>query len=66
MKTKLMKILALAMGAALACFALSACGGSSDKAAEGDYTLVKDGTLTVICSADFPPFEYMDGDNIKG
>jgi len=52
------------MGAALACFALSACGGSNDKS--GDYTLVKDGTLTVICSADFPPFEYMDGDNIKG
>jgi len=67
MKTKFMKVLALAMGAALACFALSACGGgSSDNAADGDIKLVKEGTLTVITSADYPPFEYMDGDNIVG
>lgn len=67
--SKWMKILALAMGAALACFALAACGGgdkAADEEATGEYTLVKDGTLTVICCADFPPFEYMDGDEIKG
>ena len=67
MKSKFMKMIALAMGAALACFALTACGGSSSNdSADGSYTLVKDGKLTVICSADFPPFEYMDGDDIKG
>ena len=66
MKTKFMKVLALAMGAALACFALSACGGSNNAASDGEYKLVKDGTLTVITSADYPPFEYMDGDNIVG
>ncbi len=71
---KFMKIMALALGAALACFALAACGSSSSSsedasssaAASGDYTLVKDGTLTVVTSADYPPFEYMDGDEIKG
>ena len=66
MKTKFMKIIALAMGAALACFALAACGGSNDTAADGEYTLVKDGTLTVVTSADFPPFEYMENGEIVG
>lgn len=79
MKKKLMKVLAVAAGAALACFALSACGGSSSSSsaadsdaaasssvAAADFDLVKDGTLTVVTSADYPPFEYLDGDDIKG
>lgn len=65
MKTKLMKVLALALGAALACFALSACGGSNT-AANGDYKLVNEGKLTVITSADYPPFESMDGETVVG
>ncbi len=75
-KSKFMKLAALALSAALACFALAACGGSGSSsssaeasgstAASSDYTLVKDGTLTVVTSADYPPFEYMDGDDIKG
>ncbi|MBQ9021604.1 MAG: amino acid ABC transporter substrate-binding protein [Eggerthellaceae bacterium] len=35
-------------------------------AAAGDFNLVKDGTLTVITSADYPPFEYMEGNEIVG
>ncbi|MBR5951426.1 MAG: amino acid ABC transporter substrate-binding protein [Actinomycetaceae bacterium] len=72
----LKKILALAFGGALA-LSLAACGGgaatspassasASADAAAADFTLVKDGTLTVITSADYPPFEYMEGDQIVG
>ncbi|MBQ9068289.1 MAG: transporter substrate-binding domain-containing protein, partial [Eggerthellaceae bacterium] len=43
----------------------SATAGDSSAAA-GDYKLVKDGTLTVITSADYPPFESMEGDKIVG
>jgi polar amino acid transport system substrate-binding protein len=77
------KALALALGAALACFVLAACGNSSSasssassdssssaaadsSAAAADYKLVKDGTLTVVTSADFPPFEYMDNGKVVG
>lgn len=34
--------------------------------ATGEYTLLNDGVLTVGTSADFPPFEYMDGSEIVG
>ena len=40
--------------------------GSGAVAASGDYTLVNDGVLTVVTSADFPPFENMEGDEIVG
>lgn len=66
MKTKFMKVLALAMGAALACFALTACGGSNNAASDGDYKLVNDGKLTVVTCADFPPFEYMEDGKVVG
>ena len=69
------KILALAFGGALA-LSLAACGGASgaggassaasSAAAAGDFKLVKDGTLTVITSADYPPFENMEGNEIVG
>ena len=32
----------------------------------GSYTLVKDGTLTVATSPDFPPFENLEGDEYVG
>ena len=69
------KILALAFGGALA-LSLAACGGAggaggtssaaSSAATAGDFKLVKDGTLTVITSADYPPFENMEGNEIVG
>ena len=74
------KILAVAFGGALA-LSLAACGGggsaasasgdatasaSGDAAAAGDFKLIKDGTLTVITSADYPPFENMEGSEIVG
>lgn len=34
--------------------------------ASGSYNLAKDGTLSVITSADYPPFEYMEGNDIVG
>lgn len=76
------KILALAFGGALALSlaACGGAGGASSAAtsaaasgdssaaaaAAGDFKLVKDGTLTVITSADYPPFENMEGDEIVG
>ena len=66
------KILALAFGGALA-LSLAACGGAggassaaNSAAAAGDFKLVKEGTLTVITSADYPPFENMEGSEIVG
>lgn len=64
------KILAVAFCGAIA-MALASCGGGSTESsassgASGDYTLVKDGTLTVITSADYPPFENMEGNEIVG
>ena len=51
------------------CAAFAGCG-SNEPAKQGNdapaYKLVEDGKLTVGCSPDFPPFEYMDGDQIVG
>ena len=75
---KFKKLGAMVVAAALTCaVALAGCAGggnastsgsasnSSDKAS-GDYTLVKDGTLTVGVSPDFPPFENLDGEEYVG
>ena len=46
-------------------FALASCGSKDNDAASGDT----DGEKTVItmaCSADFPPYEYYEGDEIVG
>lgn len=66
-------------GAAATTLALAACGGeqaaeepaaddtaADDTAADGDLGLVKEGTLTVAVSPDFPPFENLDGDEYVG
>lgn len=69
-KTKVLSIVAAAM-LMVAALGMVACGSSGSSttagsASAGSYTLVKDGTLTVGTSADFPPFEYMDGSDIVG
>lgn len=66
-------IIAVAAVAAL-CLALVGCGGSSSgnsgasnaKAGDSGYTLLKEGTLTVGTSPDYPPFENLEGDDIVG
>lgn len=79
---KMRKIGALAATfAAVAAFALAGCGattggntaakdgGSSAGSAaadSGSYTLVKDGTLTVATSPDFPPFENLENGEYVG
>ena len=80
MKMKKMGALAATL-AAVAAFALAGCGattggntaakdgGSSAGAAaadDGGYTLVKDGTLTVATSPDFPPFENLENGEYVG
>ncbi|MDO4502079.1 MAG: ABC transporter substrate-binding protein [Coriobacteriia bacterium] len=73
------KILAVGSCAALlcGCLALTACGGgnadngaqkpaANDTPKAADYKLLTEGTITVATSADYPPMEYMDGDEIKG
>lgn len=46
--------------------ASSSAAGSTATPASADFNLLKDGTLTVITSADYKPMEYMDGDDIVG
>lgn len=44
----------------------SAAASTSAAAENQDYTLVKDGVLTMATNAYFPPYEYYDGDKIVG
>ncbi len=71
LKKKWTKALALGLAGALAvgCMAMVGCSGSdsgSSSQQSADYTLVEDGKLTVLTSADYPPMEYMEGNEIKG
>lgn len=50
------KLVSLALVAAMACMAFTACGGKKT-----DET-----TLTMATNAAFPPYEYVEGDNITG
>ncbi|WP_283170370.1 ABC transporter substrate-binding protein [Curtanaerobium respiraculi] len=68
-------LLVAALGALVAALALAGCssGGTSSsssssagKSDAGSYSLVKEGTLTVGTSPDFPPFENLEGDEYVG
>ena len=68
MKKLLVLLLALAL-----VFALAACGESSEPAdegsepaAEGEFTTATDGVLIMATNAEFPPYEYYEGDKIIG
>ena len=74
---KMKKIIALAAaGALVAALALSGCSSSSSESSSSTtttdadtsaaYTLVKDGTLTVGTSPDYPPFENLEDGEIVG
>lgn len=62
----------LMMGiAGVAALSLSACAENiantgGDAQEEGDFSTIVDGTLTVGLSPDFPPMEYLDGDQLIG
>ncbi len=62
---RLKKLSVVAVCAALVA-ALGLVGCSSDNSSSSDYTLIKEGTLTVATSPDFPPFENLDGDEYVG
>ena len=44
----------------------TSAAASASSAADGSYKLVKDGTLTVISSLDFPPFENLENGEAVG
>lgn len=76
MKSKALKVAAVALSCALAmaCLGLAACGGSnsgsdgssSGNASSGSYKLVESGKLTVGSDLDYKPMEYLDGDKPAG
>lgn len=71
MKKKITLIVSLIVVAALAITVFAACGKkdtttpSDDTSSSSDSSAAKK-TLTLATSADFPPYEYMEGKNFKG
>lgn len=69
MQAKIFKVISLVSVLVLA-FALSACSGSEapkeDAAADAALTLVNEGQFTVTSDYQFPPFEYMEGNEKAG
>ena len=67
---KKMKVLALALAAALACMSLTACGGSSSGSSDASTAengeSNEDKTIVVATSPDFPPFESLENNEIVG
>ena len=60
------KILAIALTAALSCTALLAgCGGDTENTAETNST-TGGATLTMATNAEFPPYEYMESNEVVG
>lgn len=70
------KVWALVSAAILAVFCLTACGNtastnssstsSTDSSASAAFTTITEGALTMATNAEFPPYEYYEGDNIVG
>lgn len=71
---KMKKLLFLALAAASLCALplIASCSGgaetdtAAEPAADGSYTLVEDGKLTVAASLDFPPFENLNNGTVEG
>ncbi len=64
MKKMLVLLLALCL-----VFAMAACGASEEPAAEGEvgeFTTATDGVLIMATNAEFPPYEFYEGDKIVG
>ena len=61
MKKLLVVLLALAL-----VFAMAACGGGEEPAADGEFTTATEGVLIMATNAAFPPYEFYEGDKIVG
>ena len=62
MKKLLVIMLALAL-----VFAFAACGASEEPAAaDGEFSTATEGVLIMATNAEFPPYEYYEGDQIIG
>jgi arginine/lysine/histidine transporter system substrate-binding protein len=65
-----MKKMVAVLLAAVMCVSMAACGSKKEETtkaeADGAFTTVADGVLTVGTNATFPPYEYKDGDDIVG
>lgn len=76
---KIKKFAAVALSAMMAVSMLGGCGSSSNNSSESDttaesstgaaassYTTATDGVLTMATNAQFPPYEYYEGNEIVG
>ena len=64
MNKKLIKTIALSMVAAMG-FLMAGCSADAE-VAEGEFTTVTPGVLTMATNAYFPPYEYYEGSEIVG
>jgi polar amino acid transport system substrate-binding protein len=66
MNKKLIKTVSLALIASMG-FIMAGCSGeTAETTAEGGFTTVTAGTLTMATNAYFPPYEYYEGNEIVG
>lgn len=68
MMKNMRRILALAL-ALMMMFALAACGNSDDKTSNDgktEFETVKEGKLIMATNAEFPPYEYYEGEKVVG
>lgn len=60
------KKLALLLTCVILMMSLAACGSKETEAAKSDVPTVVEGVLTMGTNAQFPPYEFYDGDTIVG
>ncbi|MGN1132336.1 MAG: transporter substrate-binding domain-containing protein [Ruminococcus sp.] len=60
------KILTLAITAVLIAACLIGCGSSSDSKDDSKLETVTEGKLTMATNAEFPPYEYYEGEKVVG
>lgn len=66
MKKKITLIVSLIVVAVLAVTMFAACGNNDSTNTSDADANKTNGTLTLATSADFPPYEYMEGEQFKG
>ena len=65
MNKNFIKTVSLALIASLG-FIMAGCSEAPEQAAEGEFTTITAGTLTMATNAYFPPYEYYEGSDIVG
>src|SRR3712207_4169329 len=63
---KMKKFLALGLAAVTAVSLFAACGSAKSSDSQSSDASKGSDTLTMATSADFPPYEYMEGSDFKG